>query len=99
LPELLSTVSNSQTDPQQGTEELGIYANRPLYLEKGQMCDPEFWLYMSFMGCGELDCPTCVIAASFVDHGYETNIYHLLQCWNGFWDLLWLENGNQDSQS
>ena len=51
----------------------------------------------SFMGCDELDCPTCVIVASFVDHGYETNIYHLLQCWNGFWDLLWLENGNQDS--
>ena len=70
---------------------------RPLYLEKGQICDPEIWLYMSFMGCGELDCPTCLIVASFVDHGYETNIYHLLQCWNGFWDLLWLENGNQDS--
>ena len=52
---------------------------------------------MSFMGCGELECPTGVIVASFVDHGYEINIYHLLQCWNGFWDLLWLENGNQDS--
>ena len=36
------------------------------------------------MGCGELDCPTCVIVASFVDHVYETNIYHLLQCGNGF---------------
>jgi len=63
------------------------------------MCDLEIWLYMSFVGCGEMDSPTSIIIASFVDHGYETNIYHLLLCRKGFWDLLWLENGNRDSQS
>jgi len=57
------------------------------------MCDLEIWLYMSFVECGELDSPTCIIVASSVDHGYETNIYQLLLCWKGFRDL-WLENGN-----
>jgi hypothetical protein len=64
---------------------------------KGQICDPEIWLYVSFIGCGELDSPTCKIVVSFVDYGCESNIYHFLQCWNGFWDHLWLENGSQDS--
>jgi len=39
LPELLSTVSDSQIDAQEGTEELGIYGNKAFITGKG----PNMW--------------------------------------------------------